>query len=183
MGSSEVHLKLMRDPSRVFPSVVNPPIVRSLTIWHCKYQSLEPLVELCNVEELTIATFPDNSFRFLERLPKLRHLAVLHMPKVRDIGPLAGLRQLTTLSLSTLPSWDASKKVTTIRSLEPLTKIPHLAHLELLGICPPDKSLGLLKQCKDLQTARFSQYPPVEIHRFFDETKVADQFNPNPNFA
>lgn len=57
MGSSEVHLKLMRDPSRVFPSVVIPPIVRSVTSWHCKYQSLEPFVELCNLEELTIATF------------------------------------------------------------------------------------------------------------------------------
>ncbi|MDQ2821517.1 MAG: hypothetical protein M3Y65_14190 [Pseudomonadota bacterium] len=86
--------------------------VRSAIISHCKYRSLEPLVELCNLEELTIATFPDNSLNFLERLPQLRHLAILHMPKVSDLGPLAGLRQLTTLSLSTLPSGPASTAAT-----------------------------------------------------------------------
>jgi hypothetical protein len=135
MGISEVHLKVMRDPARMFPSPANPDAVRSATVWHCKYKSLEPLIELRNLEELVIASFPDESFEFLGRLEKPRFLWIMHMPKISDVGPLARLTQLTSLSLSTLPSWDASRKTTTIQSLQPLTAIPELAHLGLLGIC------------------------------------------------
>lgn len=183
MGSSEGHLNLIREPGRIFPPVANPDAVRSATVWHCKYKSLEPLGDLRNLEELVIATFPDESFELLGGLEKLRYLRILHMPKISDIGPLARLTQLTSLSLSTLPSWDSSRKITAIQSLEPLTVIPELAHLELLGICPPDKSLGPLERCKYLQTAQVSQYPLAEIARFFNETKVINQFNPKPSFS
>jgi hypothetical protein len=170
----------MRDASRLFPPVAHPDAVRRATVWHCKYKSLEPLAELRNLDELVIATFPEASFDFLGRLGKLRSLRIIHMPRIRDIGPLAALTRLTSLSLSTLPGWDASGKITTIQSLEPLTAIPELAHLELFGICPPDKSLGPLERCKHLRTARFSQYPRAEIDRFFNQTGISDQFNPNP---
>jgi hypothetical protein len=93
---------------------------------------------------------------------------------------LARLTQLTSLSLSTLPGWDASGKTTTIRSLEPLAALPALAHLELFGVCPPDKSLGPLEKCQHLRTARFSQYPAADMARFFHQTTVANQFNPEP---
>lgn len=175
-----VHLKLMRDPARAFPSVANPDAVRSATVWHCKYKSLEPLVELRNLEELVIASFPDESFEFLGKLEKLRFLRIMHIPKISDVGPLARLAQLTSLSLSTLPSWDASRKTTTIQSLEPLTAIPRLAHLELLGVCPPDKLLGPIEKCTHLETARFSHYPQAEIDRFFSKTRAANQFSPDP---
>lgn len=170
----------MRDPARTFTSAANPDAVRSATVWHCKYKSLEPLIELRNLEELVIASFPDESFEFLGSLEKLRFLRIMHMPKISDIGPLARLTQLTSLSLSTLPSWDASRKITTIQSLEPLAAIPGLAHLELLGICPPDKLLGPLEKCARLQTARFSQYPQAEVDRFFSKMGVANQFTPDP---
>jgi hypothetical protein len=85
--------------------------------------------------------------------------------------------------LSTLPSWDASRKTTTIESLEPLAAIPALAHLELFSICPPDKSLVPLEKCKDLRTARISQYPRAEIDRFFAGKKVGNRFNPEPSFS
>ncbi|MCS0628353.1 hypothetical protein NX786_03285 [Telluria mixta] len=172
------HLELMRDPARTFPSVADPDAVRQATIWHCRYASLAPLAGLRHLERLVIATFPDASLEFLGRLEQLRHLRIMHMPKVSDIEPLAGLTQLTSLSLSTLPSWDASGKTTTVRSLEPLAALPALAHLELLGICPPDKSLVPLEQCPHLRTARFSHYPAAEVERFFRQTAVADQFNP-----
>ena len=178
-----LHLELMRDPARKFPLVADPESVRSAKIWHCKYKSLEPLGELRNLEELVIATFPDESFEFLGKLEKLRFLSVVHMPKISDIAPLAKLSKLTSLSLSTLPSWDASKKTTIIQSLEPLTAIPELAHLELFGICPPDQSLVPLEKCKHLQTARISQYPKAETNRFFGETEVVSQFNPKPSFS
>ena len=180
---SGVHLELMRDPSRTFPQVADPDSVRSARIWFCKYKSLAPLAELSNLEELVIANFPDESFEFLGRLEKLRFLSVVHMPKICNIAPLAELTQLTSLSLSTLPSWDSSRKTTTIESLEPLSAIPALAHLELFGICPPDKSLVPLEKCKDLRTARISQYPRAETDRFYAGTKVGNRFNPEPSFS
>lgn len=179
---SDVHLELMRDPARTLPVVADPESVRSARIWHCKYKSLVALVALRNLEELEIATFPDESFEFLEKLDKLRFLRVMHMPKICDISPLSELKQLVSLSLSTLPSWDASRKTTTIESLEPLVTIPQLTHLELFGVCPRDKSLLPLEKCRNLQTARVSQYPRAEITRFFAATKVSNEFNPSPSF-
>jgi hypothetical protein len=141
------------------------------------------LAELHNFEELAIAGFPDESFEFLARLEKLRLLSVLHMPKIFDIAPLAKLMQLTSLSLSTLLSWDASGKTTTIQSLEPLAAIPELAHLELLGGCPPDKLLGRLEKCRRPQTARISQYSRAETSRFYAATNVENRFNAAPSFS
>ncbi len=180
---SGVHLELMRDPSRTFPQVADPDSVSSARVWFCKYKSLAPLAELRNLEELVIANFPDESFEFLGSLEKLRFLSVVHMPKICDIASLAELTQLTSLSLSTLPSWDASRKTTTIESLEPLSTIPALAHLELFGICPPDKSLVPLEKCKDLRTARISQYPRAETDRFYAGSRVDNRFNPKPSFS
>jgi hypothetical protein len=178
-----VHLNLARDPSRTFPQVAAPDSVSSANVWFCKYKTLAPLAQLRNLEELVIANFPDESFEFLRKLEKLRVLHVLDMRKVCDISPLAELKHLISLSLSTLPSWDASRKTTTIRSLEPLAAIPQLAHLELFGIFPPDKSLVPLEKCKYLRTARISQYPRAEISRFFSTTRAANKFNPAPSFS
>lgn len=180
---SGVHLELMRDPARKFPPVADPESVRSAKIWHCNYESLLPLGALRNLEELVIATFPEDSFEFLGKFSALRFLHVLHMPKIFDISPLSELKQLKVLSLSTLPSWDASRRTTIIQSLDTLASIPHLTHLELLGICPPDKSLKPLEKCKYLQTARVSQYPRTEIRRFFAAAKITDKFNPSPSFS
>jgi hypothetical protein len=177
------YLELMRDPARTFPAVADPDAVRQATIWHCRYTSLAPLAGLRHLERLVIATFPDASLECLGRLERLRYLRIMHMPKVSDIEPLAGLTQLTSLSLSTLPGWDASGKTTTIRSLEPLAALPVLAHLELFGICPPDRSLVPLEKCGHLRTARFSHYPAAEMERFFHRTAVANQSNPEPSFS
>lgn len=180
---SGVHLELIRDPSRTFPQVADPDSVGSAKVWFCKYKSLASLAELINLKELVIAGFPDESFDFLVRLEKLRFLNVVHMPKVFDIAPLAKLTRLTSLSLSTLPSWDASRKTTTIQSLEPLAAIPALAHLELFGICPPDKLLVPLEKCRCLQTARVSQYPRAETSRFYAATNIDNRFNAAPSFS
>jgi hypothetical protein len=177
------HLALMRDPARKFPPVADRDAVRRATIWHCRYTSLAPLAELQHLEQLVIATFPDASLEFLGRLEQLRYLRIVHMPNVSDIEPLARLTQLTSLSLSTLPSWDASGKTTTVRSLEPLAALPALAHLELFGVCPPDKSLAPLQKCRHLQTARFAHYPAADIERFVHQTGVANQSNPEPAFS
>lgn len=180
---SQTHLDLIRDPARSFPVPSDPGAVRSARVWYCKYKSLAPLAELRNLEELTIAGFPDESFEFLGELERLRFLSVLHLPKITSVAPLAKLSLLETLSFSTLPSWDASRKVTIVESLEPLADIPALTHLELFGVCPPDKSLVPIERCKHLRTARFAQYPAKELARFYERTALVNKFNPAPSFA
>lgn len=54
-----MHLELMRDPSRTFPTVAEPESVLSAKVWHCKYKSLFPMAQLRNLEELVIAGFPE----------------------------------------------------------------------------------------------------------------------------
>jgi hypothetical protein len=177
-----MHLDLMRDTATAFPEVNYQAEIKTLRVWHCKYKSLQALAGFINLEELVIATFPDKSLDMLISLGNLRYLSIIHMPKVTKLDALSELKNVESLSLATSPAWDASGKCTIISSLEPLTIMKSLKHLELLGVCPADKSLAILEQCKNLQSARFSQYPKNEIERFYLATNVSNQFNPKPSF-
>lgn len=177
-----MHLELMRDSATTFPKIEHRAEIHTLRIWHCKYKSLQAIAEFQNLEELVIATFPDKSFEIITPLHKLRYLSVLHMPKISELEVLSELVNIESLSLSTSPAWDSIGKCTLIQSLEPLTKMKMLKHLELFGVCPADKSLAVLEQCKSLVSARFSQYPKSEVERFYCATGVTNQFNPKPSF-
>jgi hypothetical protein len=129
---------------------------------------------------LIIATYPDDSLEALSQLKDLKHLRIVHLPKVGDLAPLAHLTSLTTLCLATLPSWDSSGKRTVVASLEPLTKLERLRHIELFSVVPPDKSLEPLERLASLQTARLQGFPKAEIRRFFAATGVENAFAPEP---
>ena len=176
------HLDFMRDKATTFPEVENPLEVRTMRIWHCKYKSLQSLSNFENLEELVIASFPDGSFDMLSSIIKLRYLSVLHLPKITDLGVLSSMENVESLSLSTSPSWDTSGKCTIVNSLEPVAMMKSLKHLELFGVCSADKSLRALEKCKNLLTARFSQYPEEEVKWFYQTTGVANTFNPKPTF-
>lgn len=178
-----MHIDLLREKTRTFPTLENPSQLRSARVWHCSYRTLAPIARCIQLETLVIATFPDDNLAYLTRLQNLRYLSILHLPRVSDLAPLADLRSLKTLSLETLPSWDASGKVTTVASLDPIAALDNLQHLQLLGVCPPDRSLAPLERCKALVSARFSKYPDSEISRFHSATGVADALNPNPEFS
>jgi hypothetical protein len=169
---------LMRDKNRQMPPVANPLEVKSLRIWHCKYKTLDAIATFENLTSITIASFPDESLEVLASLKKLRDIRVLHLPKVCDLQPLSQLESLVSLSLETLPSWDASRKRTVIRSLEPLTQIETLKHLSLLGVVSSDLSLSQLERCESLVTGRFHGYPKHEIDRFFAATGIENALNP-----
>lgn len=178
-----VFVDLMRDKAGLFPDVPDAEGVRALRIWHCKYKSLAKLSAFHNLEELVIASFPDDSLVVIENARRLRYLSVLHMPKIRSLAPLADLSELETLSLATSPTWDASGKCSLVESLEPLVNLHNLKHLELLGVRPQDGSLKVLEQSKSLQSVRFSQYPKTEVERFLRATGVRDAFNPKPSLV
>ncbi|MDO3624509.1 hypothetical protein Q3O98_25920 [Ralstonia pseudosolanacearum] len=172
---------LMRDKAGSFPDVPAADSVRALRIWHCKYKSLAKVGTFHNLEELVIASFPDDSFAALEGARKLRYLSVLHMPKINNLAPLANLSELETLSLATSPTWDASGKCTVVESLEPLANLHNLKHLELFGVRPQDASLAALERCKSLESVRLSQYPKEEVERFIGVAGVRNAFNPKPS--
>ena len=172
-----MHLDLMRDTSISF-QIEAPDSIHTMRIWHCKYKTFAPISRCINLEVLSIAGFPDETLEILSSLTNLKHLSIVHLPKVSDLAPLASLMALVSLSLSTLPSWDASGKVTIVKSLNPITKLPNLRHLELFGIQSEDKSLSSLYSCTNLVSACFSKYPKKEIDDFFSNTGVENTHNP-----
>jgi hypothetical protein len=88
---------------------------------------------------------------------------------------------LESLSLETLPSWDASGKVTEVESLDPIASLPSLKHVALFGVVPKTKSLAALERCPKLISARFSKYPKAERERFYEAKKVSDGHVPEPD--
>ncbi len=173
-----MHLEMMRDQAKKFPTIENAVDITRLKIWFCKFSDLSPIAQFSNVRELEIAGVPNESLDFLKALPRLGVLKIIHMPKIRQLDALASLDELVCLSLSTSPSWDASRKFLRVESLEPISKISRLRHLELFGVCPVDKSLKSLEACEGLLSARFSQYPQKEIERFYREKNVSNEFVP-----
>lgn len=172
----------MRDSSREFPSLAAPRDVTTLRVWHCKYQTLEPVAGLGNLEGLAIATYPDRTLDPLGHLESLRYLTLLHVPKVVSLDPLKALTSLEVLSISTLPSWDASSRVMEVDSLRPLAELPNLRHLELLGVRPRDGSLRDLDGCASLESVRVSKYATGEVERFRSVNGASDAFAPEPWF-
>lgn len=175
-----MHIDLMREKEKCFPLVDAPLAVQSVRVWHCKYSSLAPLNAFVNLETLVVATWPDASFDALAGLDHLRYLSILHFPHASDLSPLGALRGLATLRLSSLPSWDASGKVLNVLSLAPIAQLPNLQHLELFGVCPPDRRLPVEVASKSLSSARFSKYPQSEVERFHEITGAAGAYAPEP---
>ncbi|SRR6266496_4622428 len=175
-----MHIDLNRDKAKSLPSISNPETIESLRVWFCNYKTLEPLSEFRNLRTLAIAGYPDTTLNVLRKLKNLNYLRILHLPKVSDLSPLAELESLESLSLATLPSWDASGKKTIVESVEPISKLPKLKHLELFGVVSKDKSLSAIEQCENLVTACFSKYPKREMDRFFQKSGVLQKHVPKP---
>ncbi len=112
-----MHLELMRDKGVDFPLLSEPESVRTLRVWQCRYRTLAPVRQFGFLQGMEIATYPDETLDLIAGLHDLRYLRILHMPKIVDLSPLAKLKRLVTVSLSTLPSWDASSKRTVVRSI------------------------------------------------------------------
>lgn len=176
-------LDLMRREEKTFPPIQHPLAIDRARIWACKYATLEQVATLQNLEVLAILVYPDKTFVPISKLRSLRYLSVIHFPNVTDLSPLAVLENLETLSLSSLPSWDASGKVLKVDSLEPIARLSRLRHLELFGVRPSDKDLSVLLNLPELQSARFSKYPRVETERFYRCSGVSDDSAPREVFG
>lgn len=175
-------IDLIRDGAKEFPIFDAPEEIRQLRVWHCKYKVFKNLKELRNLEELIIATYPEESFECVAKLSRLKYLSILHMPKVTRLDELSALQNVNCLSLSTLPSSDAGGKYSIVECLSPIAGMGALEHLELFGVRPPDKSLRALYACGQLKSARFSQYPKDEVADFYKKMCIRNEFNPKESF-
>jgi hypothetical protein len=149
-------------------------------MWFCRYRSVRELSGLANLQTLVIAGYLEADFEPFATLEHLDYLRVLDFPRVTDLTPLAGLTNLRTLRLASPPSWDSSGRVIEVQSLEPLARLPLLAHLELFGVRPPDGSLAALETAPALQSVRVSKYRIDEVDRYRSATGVSDSFAPEP---
>lgn len=168
----------MRDRAKKLVLHEDPVSVVTARIWHCNYADLEPLRPCVALERLVVATYSASSLELVSSFSRLRALRILHLPKVHDLTPLGRLRELETLSLETLPSWDASRKRTTVTGLETLATLPRLRWLALYGVVPIDGSLAPLEGSTSLRGARFSGSPAPEIERFHARTGIASELPP-----
>lgn len=174
-----MHIELIRDSARLMPEIDKADEVTSMTIWHCKYRSLAPLAGFTRLKALKIATFADTTLNLLEGLEQLEWLSILHLPKIDDLQPLASLQALASLELSTSSGWDSSRKRQVVRSLEPLTSLPHLSALSLFSVVAQDKSLAPLERCHTLANVRLSGYPIAEMKRYYAATGVQNGYIPD----
>ena len=116
----QVHLDLLRSEFPEFPIMAQPLSIVTVRYRDCGY-SLEPLSAFRNLTGLDVIGYRDSTLGTLRGLEHLRYLRILHLPKVSDLSDLGTLPSLEVLRLATLPSWDASGRVTRVDSLEPLT--------------------------------------------------------------
>ena len=168
-----MHVDLLRDTASTLPDWPSPKSITSLKVWHCGFRSLAPISALSNLQRLVIASYPDDTFQPLSELEFLEELEILHFPRVTSLTPLGSLPALRSLSLASLPSWDASSKRLQVESLSPLAALPRLEVLHLVGVVPPHKLLSELESSKSLKAARFHGYAKSELERFFAATGIA----------
>lgn len=161
-----------------FPVIRRPNLVTGLRVMHSKFRSLAPIAAFENLRELSIISLAESDLEFLRHSQRLRYLRICHLPKVSVLEPLAQLKNLTVLSLATLPSWDSSRKAQEIDSLEPISRMPALRHLDLIGVRPSDQSLVPLEACPQLRTGLFHLYPKDEQARFFAATGIIEKRTP-----
>lgn len=174
-------IDLMRESSKQMPKIDDPKSVIQMRIWHCKYRNIKDLREFVNLEELVIASLVEESLDFLVGLERLRYLKIVHMPKINNLDALANLN-LRVLSLSTLPTWDVSNRISEVESIDPIGMIGSLENIELMGVLPLNKSLVPLQNLVHLKTAKFSKFPVSEVDRFHSVNRAKNEFVPSCSF-
>ena len=116
--------------------------------------SLTPLATLRHLQALELEDPPTLSG--LDRLTNLMCLVLRHFRRIKSLAPLAELLQLRTVSMSTIPSWDASRRCLEVDSLEPLTGLSMLESLCLMGVKPLDRRLDPLHRLAQLKYLHIS---------------------------
>ena len=116
--------------------------------------SLTPLKHLPNLQALSMEDPP--VLHGLETLKNLRCLTMRHFRRIESLSAVAELSELRALSLSTIPSWDASRRCLQVESFEPLRNAVALESLALMGVWPQDGKLEALLDLAKLKYLHIS---------------------------
>jgi len=96
----------------------------------------------------------DNPARLdgLDRLTQLTSFGLYYLPRISTLDQIGQLVGLHSLSISTPPSYDASRKCHRVKSLAPLATLTRLQRLVMRGILPERDRLHPLEALVALQT-------------------------------
>jgi hypothetical protein len=111
--------------------------------------SLLPLERLSSLRHLEIND--PLTLDGLDHLTQLSWLTIYSFPRIHSLATLGALTELRRLHLSTPPSYDASRKVHHVDSLEPLGHLRKLEWLVMRGVLP---TLGGLQALHSLLLLR-----------------------------
>ena len=146
--------------------------------WRCRTTSLAPLSKLSGLESLEL----DDPLMIsgIERLTSLTCLVLRHFRRVKSLAPLSALSNLRAISMSTIPSWDASRRCLEVDSLEPLRKLVNLESLRLMGIKPLDRRLDPLHDLTNLKPSHLARVSISARGLCGVSTRSARDFGPLP---
>jgi hypothetical protein len=135
------------------------PSLTSVRLVNPRITSLAPLSGLSHLEALSLDDPP--TLNELDGLGNLKCLVLRHFRRVRSLSLVGALSRLRMISMSTIPSWDASRRCLEVESFEPLSKLHDLEWLYLMGVMPLDRQLVPLHgldRLKDLQISHVFKF-------------------------
>ena len=135
-------------------AIATIPAITCVSLAMPRITSLAPLCKLSGLESLELDDPP--TMAGIEGLISLKCLVLRHFRRITNLAPLSSLSNLRAVSMSTIPSWDASRRCLEIDSLEPLRKLINLESLRLMGIKPLDRRLDPLHDLTNLKYLHIS---------------------------
>jgi len=135
-------------------AIATIPAITCVSLAMPRITSLAPLSKLSGLEFLELDDPP--TIAGIEGLISLKCLVLRHFRRITNLAPLSCLSNLRAVSMSTIPSWDASRRCLEIDSLEPLRKLINLESLRLMGIKPLDRRLDPLHDLTNLKYLHIS---------------------------
>ncbi|MFS1422876.1 hypothetical protein [Shewanella sp. 10N.286.48.B5] len=99
------------------------------------------------------------SLEILSEHPDIDALFIRHFPKIEglDLNPIVNCKQLSELSLSTIPGWDGSGKTLKIKSFSPLAELKNLKEIRVLDVIPLEDGIEPLKEIKSLNSINLAR--------------------------
>ena len=140
--------------------------IRVLRLNHAAGDDLDFLGGLADLRILELSSLKTKSLRGIERLQRLEYLVIDHAPNLHSLAPVAGLRALRHLIISTPASWDSSRRCIEVDTLKPLSKLSKLELLTLRGVRPAADALRPLEVLKILKEVEISHVPDFGVEDF-----------------
>ena len=126
--------------------------------------SLAPLRALRRLQALELDDPPTLSG--LDSLSDLKCLVLRHFRRIRSLSLVEPLSRLRVLSMSTIPSWDASRRCLEVDSLEPCSRLSGLESLCLMGVRPLKGRLEPLQRLVSLKYLHISHVYQFELEDY-----------------